>query len=78
MAISGDVAVMSPLMPISSTASGNTSGSRISASSSRVRPRSRRRTVCNLAHHDVMIEAVPLRQARGQQFQQRSHIEAAY
>ncbi len=35
------------------------------------------RAVGDLAHHHVVIEAVPLRQAGGQQLQQGGHIQPA-
>ena len=36
-----------------------------------------RSTIGDLTNHDVVIEAVPFRQANGQQLQQRRHIETA-
>ena len=64
-------------MPISSMASGRMWESSSSSSSSRVRPRSGAAPIGDLANDDVLIEAVELAHARGQQLQQRAHREAA-
>ena len=55
---------MSPLMPISSTASGSTSGIQNFGQFEQSAPAVGRGAVGNLPHDDVVIEAVPLRQAR--------------
>ena len=57
----------SPLMPISSTACGSTSGIKNFQKFQQGPPTVSCRAVSNLAHNDIVVKAVPLPQPQRQQ-----------